>query len=105
MNSVQAEETVGGMARETPRISVALENWQADHQTSMVEIEGTINGKRVSILIHPCASLSYISPRVVEKCKLSLQKFENSWLVQLATGMKRKVVDFIENCELFMNDF
>jgi len=44
----------------------------------MVEIEGMINGKPVSILIDPGASLSYISPGIVEKCKLTLQKFENS---------------------------
>jgi len=44
----------------------------------MVEIEGTINGKPVAILIDPCASLSYISPEVVERCKLYFQKFENS---------------------------
>lgn len=71
----------------------------------MVEIEGTINGKPISILIDPGASLSYISHGVVEKCKPSLQKFENSWLVQLATGMKRKAVNFVNNCKVFMNDF
>lgn len=70
----------------------------------MVEIEGTINGKPVSILIDPGASMSYISPIVVEKWKLPLQKFENSWLVQLATGNKRKVANFINHCEVIMND-
>jgi len=73
-----------------PTISAALENRQADHETEMVEIEGTVNEKPVSILIDPGASLSYISPSIVEKNKLSLQKFDKPWLVQLAMGTKRK---------------
>lgn len=70
----------------------------------MVEIEGMINKKPASILIDPGDSLSYISPGIVEKCNLSLRRFQKSWLVQLATGTKRKVVIFIESSELFMND-
>lgn len=88
-----------------PKISAALENRQADHQTSMVEIKGMINGKLVFILIDPGAILSYVSLGIIEKCNLSLQKFESSWLVQLATRTKRKVITFVESCELFMNDF
>ena len=41
----------------------------------------------------------------MEKCNLSLKKFENSWLVQLATGSKRKVVNYVESCEMFMSQF
>ena len=40
-------------------------NRQADHQTSMVEIEGMIKNQPISILIDLGASLSYISPRIV----------------------------------------
>jgi len=105
VNLVQAEATVGDVARETPRISVALENRQADHQTSMFEIEGMINIKPISILVDLGASLSYISLGIVEKCDMSLRKFEKSWLGQLATGTKRKVVNFIESCEISTNDF
>ena len=47
----------------------------------MVEVEGTINQTPIAILIDPGASLSYISPKMVEKCKLPVEKFENSWLV------------------------
>jgi len=105
VNSIQEETTVGDVARETPKISAGLENWQADHHTSMVEIESKINERPISILIDPGASLSYVSPSIVEKCKFSLQKFENSWLIQLSTGTKRNVMNFVENCELFMNEF
>ena len=80
-----------------PRINATLESQHPDHQTSMVEIEGMIQNKIVSILIDPGASLSYVSPNIEEKCNLHLKKFEKYWLVQLATGTKRKVVNYIEN--------
>ena len=73
--------TVGDLARTMPRINASLKNRQADYQTSMVEVEGKINQTPVSILIDPGASLSYISPNLVEKCKLPVEKFASCWLV------------------------
>ena len=69
------------MENEIPRINAALENRHVDHQTSMVEVQGMIQNQYVSILIDPGASLSYIFLSIVEKCGLSLKKFEKSWLV------------------------
>ena len=63
------------------RINAALENRQDEHETSMVEIQDMIKNHPISILIDPGASLSYVSPNIVEKCNLSLKKFEKSWLV------------------------
>ena len=42
---------------------------------------------------------------MVEKCKLPVEKFVSSWLVQLATGAQRKVISFVKNCALVMNQF
>ena len=78
-----------------PRINAALENRQVDYQTSMVEVEGKINQIPISILIDPGASVSYISPSLVEKCKLSVENFERSWLVHVDTRAKRKVISFV----------
>ena len=91
------------MVNEMHRINVALENRQADHQISMVEVQGTIQNFFVSLLIDPGASLSYISPSIVEKCKLPLNKCDKSWLVLLATRTKRKVVNYVEDCNLMMD--
>ena len=93
------------MARSMPRISVALKNRQADHQTSMVKIEGMIKGKPISILIDRGAIISSISPRIVELCKLVPEKFDKSWMVELSTSTKRKVTSYVNNYELLMNDF
>ena len=46
-----------------------------------------------------------MSPSLVEKSKLLVEKFAKSWLVQLATGEKRKVIDFVKDCTLMMNQF
>ena len=88
-----------------PRINAALEKRDEDHQTSMVEVQGIIQNHYVSIPIDLGASLSYVSPSIVEKCSLSLKKFEKSWLVRLATGTKRKVVNHVENCTSLMSQF
>ena len=49
--------------------------------------------------------MSYISPRVVDLCNLVLEKFDNSWLVQLSTGIKRKVTSISRNCKIMLNNF
>ena len=71
----------------------------------MVEVEGMLNHKPISILIDPGDSLIYVSHSLVEKSKLPVEKFANSWLVQLARGAKRKVIDFVKDCTLFMNQY
>ena len=96
---------IGELVRTMHRINVALENRQAEYQTSMVEVGGMLNHKPISILIDPGDSLSYISPRLVDKSKLRVEKFSKSLLVQLATVAKRKVIDFMKDCTLFMNQF
>ena len=70
MHIVQEATTVEDISRRVPIISAALENRQVDHQTSMVEIKGMLKDKLISIFIDPCASLSYVSPRIVDLYKL-----------------------------------
>jgi hypothetical protein len=88
VHNVQEAVIVNDMAQCNHKINASLENRQVDHQSTMVEIEGMINQKYVSILIDPGASLSYVSPIIVEDCKLNKVKHSKSWLVQLATGTK-----------------
>ena len=69
----------------------------------MVEVVGKIVEQSVSILIDPGSTHSYITPRVVEICAFRRIKHKKSWLVQLATRMKRKVSEVVEKCPLVMN--
>jgi hypothetical protein len=75
-----------------PQIYATMDNKQADHQASVVEMEGMMTNHLVSILIDPCSNLSYIDPKAIDKCKLQPHKHSKPWLVQLATGTKRKVM-------------
>ena len=71
----------------------------------MVEIEGMIFNRLVSVLIDPGSNLSYISPKAIDKCKLQPWKQTKPWLVQLATGTKRKVVEAVPACQLMLGEF
>ena len=68
--NIQEVETVGQVARAVPRIYAALEDRQADHQSTVVEVAGKIVEKFVSILIDPGSTHSYITPRLVDICAL-----------------------------------
>ena len=69
MHNLQEEPTVEEIAG-TPQIYAALDGQQPDHQAIMVEIEGKILNTYVSILIDLGAFLSYVSPKIVDECKL-----------------------------------
>ena len=76
---------------------------QVDHQSTVVEVAGKIVEQSVSILIDPGSTHSYITPRVVDICAFKKIKHKKSWLVQLATGIKRKVSEVVEKCPLVMD--
>ena len=94
---------MGQVARVVPRIYAALEDRQADHQSTVVEVAGKIVEQSVSILIDPSSTHSYITPRVVEMCAFKKVKHRKSWLVHLATRTKRKVGEVVEKFPLVMN--
>jgi hypothetical protein len=103
VHNVQQDETVEDMGRRVPRIYAALDNKQVEFQSHMIEVEGMINNHAFTILIDSGASHSYIDPKVVERLCLPRSKHEKSWLVQLATGAKRKVVESVKSCPVGMN--
>ena len=60
----------------------------------MIEDKGTFFYKTISILSDLGSTLSYISPKLVETCKMKKHEFKNSCLVHIAIGTKRKVTRF-----------
>ena len=85
--------------------SMELDSRQIDHHATMVEIKGKVSNTFVSILIYARACRSYVSHKFVETCKLKKEKHEKLWLVQLATGTKRKVSELVKYCDIDMNSF
>ena len=69
---------MGDVARNIPRINAALEDRQADYQPTMIELDGKILTQYVSILVDLGTSLSYISSKMVELCKLKEHEFKSS---------------------------
>eukprot|EP00253_Pinus_taeda_P008127 PITA_08127 len=95
-----AGNTKGNRGRSLPKINVALEDRQAEYQPTMVEFEGKLLDLAVTVLIDRGATLSYISPKVVEHCKLQPVKFKDPWLVHWEIGAKRRVLAKVKNCPL-----
>ena len=86
---------VDDMERETYWVHATLDDRQADNQSVVVEIEGNIAKQSIYVLIYPESSNSYVTQKVVESCSLVKKKHDKSWLVQLTTGIKRKVSELV----------
>ena len=89
----------------TSRIYASLDGQQANHQATMVEIKCKVSNIYISILIDPGACQSYVSHKIFDTCKLKKEKHEKPWLLQLATGTKRKVSELVKDYEIDMNGF
>jgi hypothetical protein len=103
--NIQEATTINDVARSMPRIYATLDNKQADHQVSVVEMEGMIANHLVSILIELGSNLSYVAPQTIDKCKLQPVRHVNPWLVQVAIGTKRKVAEVIPACQFIVDGF
>jgi len=54
-------------------------------------VDGKSCDQVVSILIEPRYNYSYVNPNLVDKCGLNKEVHAESWLVYLATGIKKTV--------------
>jgi hypothetical protein len=94
---------VGDVGRSLQRINETIDDQKYVHKSLVVEIESKIHDTQISILIDPEKTLSYITLKVVESNKLKRVKHAKSWFVQLATGTKRKVIDYISYFEFILD--
>ena len=70
--SAQEVQIVGDVGKRIPRIYVALDNTQEDHQVYIIEnMDGKLCGQVVSILIDPRSNYNYVNPDFVSKCGLN----------------------------------
>jgi hypothetical protein len=61
--------TVGDMGK-AHRIHVVVNNCQAEHQSTVLEMIGTVTDKTLSFLIDPDATDSFISGAVLKRIKV-----------------------------------
>jgi hypothetical protein len=100
---IQEAEAVEDMGGSMTRICAALDNKQAEYQSPMIEVEGTIDNHPIAILIDSRASHSYINANIVERSHLQRSEHNKSWLVQLAIRAKRKINEFVKDFLIDMN--
>jgi len=62
---------VEDVGQSIPRIYAALENTHADHQASVIQMDGKLCDQFVSILIYPESNYSFVNPDLVDKCGLN----------------------------------
>jgi hypothetical protein len=103
VHNVQQDKSVEDMGRNVPRIYVALNNKKEEYQSHMIEVEGMINNQTIGILIDSRDSHIYIYPKMVESLHFPRNKHGKYWLVQLATGVKRKFNEMVKSCLMDMN--
>jgi hypothetical protein len=70
VHNLQEASTMGYVGRSLHQINAVMDGRQANHHSSVVEIEGKISNTRIFVSIDPGATLSYITPGVVESNKL-----------------------------------
>jgi len=61
---------VGDVGHIIPQTYVVVDTRHADHQASIVDMDGKLCDQVVSILIDPRFNSSYINPDLVDKCGL-----------------------------------
>jgi hypothetical protein len=57
VHNLQEASIVGDVGRSLHRINASMDGRQADHQSSVVEIEGKINNTQIYVLIDPGATV------------------------------------------------
>jgi hypothetical protein len=103
LHNILEAATMEDTGKNIPRMYASLEDQQAERQSHMIKMEGKIVNQHVSILIDLEESHSYIDPKIVDTFHLMKSKLERSWLVQLAIGTKRRIIETIRGCLINMN--
>ena len=79
---------------------MVVENCQAEHQATVIEAIGTIQGSMVTILFDSRATDSFISPFFVERCGLVAVRQDVSWEVELASRDRVSVSSMVHSCPI-----
>jgi hypothetical protein len=87
-----------GKASSIHHIYATVHNFQAEHQSTVVESSGTLNYFNVKILFDPIATDSFISPSALEKSGLAAYEHDEFKQVEMASGKKQVVGPSVDNC-------
>ena len=86
------------------QIHAVVENHQAEHQATVIETTARINNLRLSILIYPGATDSFISHFALTSCGLKAQVQDDFKLVEMALGCKESIGSLVKECVVQTGD-
>jgi hypothetical protein len=65
-----------------------VNNHQAEHQSTVLEMTGTVVDQTLSILIDPGATVSFISGAVLKRIKVKADEQDEFSFIERASGAK-----------------
>ena len=89
--SGSAGPTTMGDISKAHRIHVAVNNHQAEHQSTMLEMTSTIADQTLSVLIDPGATESFISCAALKMIKVKVVDQDEFSFVEMASRDKQKL--------------
>jgi hypothetical protein len=95
---------VGDMGK-VHRIHAAVNNRQAKHQSTVLEMTCTVADQTLSILIDPGATESFISGAALKRIKVKAVEQDEFSFVEMASGAKQKVGGKVMGCALNVGEF
>ena len=98
--SGSAEPTTMGDMGKAHRINAVMNNRQAEHQSTVLEMTGIVADQTLSILIDLGAIESFISGAVLKRIKVKEVKHDEFIYVEMASGAKKKVGGKVTDCSL-----
>jgi hypothetical protein len=87
------------------QIHAAVNNHQAEHQSTMLETTGTIADQTLSVLIDLDATESFIYSAVLKRIKVKAMDWDEFSFVEMASGAKQKVGGKVIGCALNKGEF
>jgi predicted aspartyl protease len=87
-----------GRASSSHQIYAVVNNHQEEHQSTVLDLLGTLNHVNVKILFDSGATASFISPSALENCGLAAYEHDDFKQVEMASGKKKAVGTSIDNC-------
>jgi hypothetical protein len=96
--------TVGDMGK-AHQIHAVVNNLQEEHQSTVLEMTGTVTDQTLSILIDPSATKSFISGAALKRIKVKEVKQDEFIFVEMASGAKQKVGGKVTGCILNLGEF
>jgi hypothetical protein len=91
-----------GRASSSHQIYAAVNNRQAEHQSTMVESSGTLNHINVKFLFYSDAIDTFISSSALEKSGLEAYEHDDFTQVDVASRGKQLVGPSVDNCIVYL---